>query len=111
MDLKDFVIETLTQIAEGVAKASENVAAVGGIVNPEMFGDVKGMRYEGHGEILYVEFTVALSVNEGTATKGGIGVVTGFLAAGSQGQSSEARASTTHITFKVPIVLPASKKS
>ena len=107
MDLREFVAQTLAQIAEGVALASAQVAETGGTVNPKVWGG--DGTYEGS-PILPVEFTVALSVNEGTATKGGIGVVAGAFALGAQGQSTNTQASTTHVKFSVPMALPLPKE-
>jgi hypothetical protein len=105
MDLKQFVRETLTQIIEGVAEASGELQASGAIVNPTRHDFHEGFHSNG-AKIVAVDFTVALSVNEGTATKGGIGVVAGIFAVGSHGQSNEAKAATTHVKFSVPVVLP-----
>lgn len=110
MDLKEFVSETLIQIAEGVAQASEKAAPKGAEVNPKSWSG-NDERYSSEGSrIQQIEFTVALSVNEGTATKGGIGVVAGMFALGTQGQSSNNQASTTHVKFSVPMALPLPKK-
>ena len=53
-----------------------------------------------------IEFDVAVTVTEGTQTKGGIGVFMGAVGLGSQGQSSNQNASVTRIKFSVPLVLP-----
>ena len=104
MDLKQFVAETLEQIVRGVAEASQKVEGVGdAVINPAQRGTLRAET------AVAVEFTVALSVGEGTETKGGIGVVAGIFALGSQGASKEATASTTHVRFRVPVALPTSK--
>lgn len=42
MDLKEFVRETLVQIATGVKDAQIDVRALGGIVNPAIQNPLKG---------------------------------------------------------------------
>lgn len=110
MDLKDFISETLAQIAEGAAHAAERCGAVGATAGPKT---AKFMGAEGTNlqQSVDVEFTVALSVTEGSVTKGGIGVLAGIFAVGSQGQSSDAKASITHVKFTIQMTLPAAPKS
>jgi hypothetical protein len=110
MDLKQFVAETLGQIAEGVAEAAKTAQASGAVINPTRYGRMEGYHTDTGAKIVDVDFTVALSVNEGTATKGGIGVVAGVFALGTQGHSNETKASTTHVKFSVPMVLPRATK-
>lgn len=107
MDLKQFVAETLNQIIEGVAEAQKLSKDSGAAINPARYA---GQAVETHSTgvaITSIEFNVALSVSEGTGTKGGIAVVAGIFALGSQGESKESKASTTHVRFMVPIAFPA----
>jgi hypothetical protein len=53
-----------------------------------------------------IEFTIGLTVTDAAKTKGGIGVVAGIFALGSQGESNTARGSMTHVKFTVPVILP-----
>jgi hypothetical protein len=53
-----------------------------------------------------VEFDVALTVAEGTGTKGGIGIVAGASALGSTGQSTAQNSSVSRVQFNVPLALP-----
>jgi hypothetical protein len=113
MDLKQFVAETLGQIVEGVAEASKNVQGVGdAAINPRRSNNAGLNSIHSSGALIVsVEFTVALSVSEDTGTKGGIGVVAGIFAVGSHGESKEAKASTTHVHFSVPVALPTPRSS
>lgn len=54
-----------------------------------------------------IEFTIGLSVTDVTKTKGGIGVVAGLFANGSQGESNASTGSSTYVKFSVPIILPS----
>jgi len=105
MELKEFVSRTLAEIAEGVAIGATEVAKVGGIVNPKELTPMGSETRFSKGTD--IEFTVGLSVTDGTQTKGGIGVVAGIFALGSQGQSTAGTSSTTHIKFTVPVILPS----
>ena len=113
MELKDFVSETLVQIIEGVKDAQSKVVDTeGGSVNPEYSQTPRPHTISRYGKIIQdVEFDVALSVSEGTESKGGIGVVAGVFALGSQGQSNAENASFSRIKFHVPMVLPYGKEN
>ena len=112
MELKDFVSETLQQIVEGVKIAQANIEQHEAAVNPNLIGDYKehakhGLLLSGTGKVAQiVEFDVALSVKEGTGTKGGIGVFAGAINLGSSGQSSEENSSQSRVKFCVPLSLP-----
>jgi len=56
--------------------------------------------------VQFVQFDVALTVKEGTGTKGGIGVFAGVISLGSAGQSSAENASVSRVKFLVPLALP-----
>jgi hypothetical protein len=103
MELKDFVSRTLAEIAEGVSVGAKSAAEFGAVVNP-------GRAIMGGSELLpeevNIEFTIGLSITDDTKTKGGIGVVAGIFAFGSQGESGGSHESTTHIKFTVPAILP-----
>jgi hypothetical protein len=108
MNLQTFVKETLCQILSGVRdaqleleKAAEAAAGTPqrgtrGKVNPIVLG----------GKAEDVDFDVALTVTEGTDSKGGIGVVAGVFALGSQGSSKASEQSVSRVKFSVPIELP-----
>lgn len=111
MNLEEFVAESLSQIAKGVAKAQQLAAETGALINPEMrvtnsthtLGEAEGYG----GQVLsYVDFDVAVTTTDATGTKGGIGVAVGVLALGSQGRSDQSRGSESRIQFKVPVMWP-----
>lgn len=58
-----------------------------------------------------VKFDVGITATEGSGTKGGIGVVTGVVALGSQGRSDKAVEGVDRIQFTVPILLPGFRAS
>ena len=57
-----------------------------------------------------VDFDVALTVTEGTGTKGGIGIVAGAFALGSTGQSTAQNSSVSRVQFSVPIAFPLNQQ-
>jgi hypothetical protein len=114
MELKEFVTQTLGQIVSGVKDAQADALALGGEVNPHLntthteLGK-QGFLWAGGRYAQVVHFDVALTVTEGTGTKGGIGVFTGAINLGSAGQSKSENTSVSHVKFSVPLVLPQSK--
>jgi hypothetical protein len=114
MDLKEFVSTVLTQIVEGVREAQSGRSAESGLINPRLSASQgvlqdKGHLVSRHGQLLHnVEFDVALVVNEGTQTKGGIGIFVGAVGLGSQGQSEKSNSTVSRVRFLVPLTLPSS---
>lgn len=111
MELKQFVSLTLQQIIAGVADAQ---AAQGGEnVNPKIWmaqrGDAAKMKIleSNAGKWIHmVDFDVAVTAVDSTETKGGVGVVAGIFALGSQGQSNAENSMVSRIKFQVPLSLP-----
>lgn len=116
MDLKEFVSETIVEIIEGISDAQKRLEGSGAKVSPsinKLFtaaqtgGTNMALGYaKGGGLIQMVDFDVAVTAVEGTETKGGIGVVAGIFALGSQGKSTESNQSISRIQFKVPVCFP-----
>lgn len=112
MELKDFVCESLKQIVEGVNKAQEPIRRLGGYVNPTVLP--KGTNEAHFGEFLpsgqqvfFVEFDVAVTVNEQTGTHAEAKLqVASFLSLGAGGNSGDAQQTTQRMKFKVPLALP-----
>jgi hypothetical protein len=114
MELNEFIAQTLQQIVDGVKKAQIAVVDTGAMVNPDIkdprptsnFIGISRARLE---PVFLVHFEVALSATEGKGSKGGIGVMAGALAIGSQGRSDSESAYASRITFDVPLVFPEQK--
>ncbi len=112
MELRDFVKETLVQIAEGVSEAQERADSLGAHVNPRLtrssnYASQQGFLNSESGAAQVVGFDVALTVTEGTGTKGGIGIFAGAVSLGSSGQSSAENSSVSRVKFSVPLALPS----
>lgn len=111
MDLQEFVSQTIVQIVKGAAEARESVGEFNAAVNPETSATQEqlgkqGFLYAPDGIVQVVQFDVALTVVEGTGTKGGIGVFSGAINLGSSGQSNNETSSVSHVKFSIPLRLP-----
>ncbi len=112
MELKDFLSRALVEIVEGVTAAQTQLGESGVHINPRLSTgqgtlESKGKLVSNFGRLVQMaEFDVAVTVNEATGTKGGIGIVGGFINLGSQGQSAESTTALSRIKFTVPISLP-----
>ena len=111
MELEQFLSETLKQILAGIKDAQGAAKASGGLINPAMIpihpGPVEGFIRDGAGNVAQIiNFDIALTASEGTATKGGIGVVAGVFNLGSAGSSQDSNTTVSRVRFSVPIILP-----
>lgn len=114
MDLRDFISNTLTQIAEGVKDAQPKFKELGGAVNPEGFQQVSGdipyakrIAIQDVAKMLCnVQFSVSLTSNSSSNALGGIGVLFGAITIGGKSSSEEKEQSLTGVKFNIPILLP-----
>jgi len=111
MELQEFISATLIQVLEGVrdAKAHQLTQNDGGQINPHTVGTKhpdKQVSQETKTIVQDVEFDVAVTVEKGTETKGGILVVLGAVSLGSSGKSDKSSATVSRIKFSIPIGLP-----
>lgn len=111
--LETFVVEALRAIVGGVSSAMSEIADKGGIVNPGTNSSTgwpgPWSRTRGVGA-QFVEFDVAVTSNELTNTKGGVGASIGPIVLGSVGKSSEQHHNVSRIRFTVPLILPAGER-
>lgn len=107
MELKDFITGTLVQIVEGVHAAQKQVEALGGNVNPYDRQAIPGFgtKYK-RGEVQNVAFDVAITAQENSASKEGIGVVVAAIALGKRNETSDSSTSVSRVAFTVPLALP-----
>ncbi len=114
MELKEFVSQMLTQIFEGIREAQNKCADhEQGEINPVVKVSVDDNQKHGQmmsqgswGIIHHIDFDVAVTATEGTETKGRIGIFTGVMGLGSQGQSATSNNVVSRIKFQVPVTLP-----
>jgi hypothetical protein len=88
LDLKTFVSESLSQIIQGVEEAQcQNKQSL----------IVPWSSLPPNESTEKVEFDVAVTVEKGTETKGGIAVIAGVIGLGSQGRSSQSDQTVSRI--------------
>ena len=111
MELKEFVSQTLKQIAEGVADSRKKIEQLGGVVNPlnlSLSSTVPNAPYQANATfdrnimLTSVDFDVMLK-EEG---KDSVGVFLGTLSAGGFFKRGKTKGSYTRASFSVPIILP-----
>jgi len=94
MNIKTFVSESLTQIIEAVEEAQRK--HVSSAINPSFGSDFPEKENN-------VEFDIAVTVESGTETKGGIAVFGGAINLGTHGKSEKSDVTVSRIKFSVPI--------
>ena len=119
MQLEEFISGTLTQIARGIERANEGLRDCDARVNPPNVApgstnfnqSIYG--YLGHKPqmpaVHLIQFDVAVFAAEGTESRGGIGIMVGTIALGSQGKSADSQSTTSRIQFGIPMLLPRSE--
>ena len=117
MDLREFVKETLSEIALGVQDAQDTVKASGTRVNPAGIGvgatpdSYLGLLASGE-TVFVVDFDVAVTASD--SAEGGAGAkvqVLGLFSGKLGGSQTTASESTSRIKFKVPLSLRADPES
>jgi len=111
MELKDFVSQTINQIIDGVLASQAYAAQKGAKVNPRLEIDYRnkvGLKidFETAQPIEEIEFDVAVSASEGTATQGGVSVLVGVFGLGTKGESERNRETVNRIRFSIPVTFP-----
>jgi hypothetical protein len=122
MDLEDFISTTLTQIAKGIEKASQNLEDSNALISPRNIQPVPKNEFKVYGYlesqekskylrvVEQIEFDVALTALQGEDRKGGVGVMVGSIGIGVQGKTQEENSSLSRVKFRVPMVLPNPQK-
>lgn len=113
MELKEFVKETLSQVAAGIEAAQTEVRDCGGFVNPaHRVNPVNsseahfGVLTNGQ-NIFLVDFDVSVTVVEESGKSANAKLqVASLLNVGGGAESNTSNAATNRISFKVPLGLP-----
>jgi hypothetical protein len=121
MDLRTFIAETLVQIADGINDANAKLTKVGAVANPanvepstQQDANIYGVIVPPKDNVLYrvvqaVNIDVAVVAADDRSTKGGIGIVVGAVALGTQGAAAVNNSSQSRVQFSVPMALPVGK--
>ena len=111
MQLQDFISQSIQQIVNGI-RQSQQENKTDARINPsglKLGSSLKQQElYDFENQMLLssVEFDVAVTAEETTGTKGGIGIFVGAVGVGSQGKTDTRSSSVSRIKFTVPIALP-----
>jgi len=96
MDIKTFVSESLNQIIQGIEEAqSKNIQSS---INPTFGRQPQTKEVEKE-----IEFDIAVTLEKGTESKGGIAVFGGAISVGGQGKTNQSDLSVSRIKFSVPV--------
>ncbi|WP_421323719.1 hypothetical protein [Aeromonas sp. 604176] len=103
MQLEEFVQSAIQQIARGVSNASDNVASLGGRVNPHdhIASSSRSPR------LINIDFDVALVVTESQQSEAGARLsVINVLSLGGKTQGNDVYQQTSRVKFTVAVELP-----
>lgn len=114
MKLQEFVSETLKEIIAGVKESQKYAESEGAWVSPrvtraEIGVGTRSARYvtqEGGATIKQIEFDVAVTSTEGSATEAGAGIFVAAIGLGAKGKSDTSSSSVSRIKFSIPLGLP-----
>lgn len=114
MDIKDFVKESLIQIAESINEANVDLKdkgtyiPIGGLTGEGvLFSVIKGTETK---HFIKVEFDLAVIVSQERNTSGGGRLAIASLAnVGMKSDSSEGKEEISRIKFMIPMALPEKK--
>lgn len=101
MQLEEFVQSAIQQIARGVSNASDDVASLGGRVNPHDRIASRSPR------LTNIDFDVALVVTESQQSESGARLsVINVLSLGGKTQGNDVYQQTSRVKFTVAVELP-----
>lgn len=120
MELKEFVAMSLKEIIGAVydVQQDENIKQTNAIINPHVPSRTPDAKvvddYSGANApkrlVKDVDFDVVVTITSKKGTKGGIAVLGGVFALGSQGESSSSNDIASRLKFSIPVALPIEKK-
>lgn len=112
MELKEFISNALIDITQGISDAQKKSGDSGAIINPHI--NIAPSELSKHGLIWaggtpahLIKFDLAVTVTEGSGTKGGIGILAGAISLGSSGQSNSESMVVSRIQFSIPVIYPS----
>lgn len=112
MDIKNFVKETLVQIAEGVIDAQQSIKSSTAVINPNRVGiNSIGQKYLAKSGATFVhdiEMEIAVTISDKEGNEGGLKVVAGVFSIGGGAKNEYLNNTISTVKFKIPMVLPVS---
>ena len=115
MELKDYISETLVQIAEGVISAKEKLEGKDVIINPNPTFHSDGQFWIGKNQefgsverwVQLIELNISTEIVESTEGNGGAKVGIGVLNIGTGIKESGEQKNANSVKFAIPICLPS----
>lgn len=115
MDLKDFIVETISSIVEASKELSEKYGPAGAVVNPPASSQkpddptfAVDSRFYSNRRVQNIEFDVAVTTADSTTGGGKAGLKIWVAEGGVEGAHARSNERISRIKFAVPLSLPAS---
>ncbi|MAL80662.1 MAG: hypothetical protein CMN55_16415 [Sneathiella sp.] len=110
MDLKEFIIETISAIADATNELQKSYEKEGVIINPPTSKDAENLYLEGGSKSIYrrienIKFDVALTVGSSREAEGNAGVKVFSLEVGGGGGTSKSQEQVSRVQFSIPLSL------
>ena len=119
MELQEFIKETLVQISNGIYEANVALKDTSAIVNPDgikaystdakAYGRISTSSIGKEPIVELVSFDVAVQVESGSQTGGGLKLSIASIGLGAEGQKSNIQSSESRIKFQIPMIYPKAK--
>ncbi|WP_028486520.1 hypothetical protein [Thiomicrorhabdus chilensis] len=119
MELKEFITESLVQIAEGIDEANSKLGSSEAFVNPnavqayskeaKAYGRVSENYKEDLPLVELIEFDVAIQAESGEKTGGGLKISIASIGLDANGSTTDSHSSESRIKFNIPMVYPHGK--
>lgn len=111
MELKDFVKNTLIEIAKAITEAQKETEEMDIIINPAgLASNEKGEKYlrtNGWRYVQDIEINVGITEISNEGGKSGIGITAGFLKGGTAINSDNSNQNISSVKFNIPVALPS----
>lgn len=108
MDIREFIINTLVQIVQGVDDANEKLKETGSFISSKNIRPLRdGTTYntETYDLVNLIEFDIAVTVNEKDSTNGGMGIKIASFNIGGGLQNENSNQAINKIKFNIPLTL------
>ena len=118
MDIKDFIIEAITQISLGVKEMQNKEIELGIIVNPNLQIGTNEKRYVPNkdinhygikGYIQNINFEIGVIVTNEQNGGGGLGINVAAIKIGANGDVKNSEKNINKLSFSIPVCLPTTK--
>ena len=114
MELKDFIVETISEIVDGVSELQKKYESSNATICPanaslRQNGDMYVRNSRAKSDYSFpqqIEMDIAICVNEKDGSKSGIGIAK-ILNVGVSNESEHTNNTVSRIKFSIPVILPS----